>query len=152
LDIFRGDLAAGPVPESIGLCTKLKSINFYLCKLTGKFPEGLRGLKALGNPRFAKRIARLELKFMEFTGAIPSWLCELVLLTDLRLEHTNLEGSIPACIGSLILLEYLNLSDSQDLSGELPIGICDLVSLEYLEIEDTSVEGMLPDLTLRLHP
>jgi hypothetical protein len=71
IEIAISNLAAGPVPEGIGLCTKLKSINFYLCKLKGKFPVGIRGLKSLGNPSFAKRIVRLELKNNEFTGGIP---------------------------------------------------------------------------------
>jgi hypothetical protein len=68
-------------------------------------------------------------------------MCELVLLTLLNLEYNDFDGVIPECIGSLILLKYLNLSDNDDLSGELPIGICDLINLEKIEIEDTSMEG-----------
>jgi hypothetical protein len=48
---FEGDLSAGPVPESIGLCIKLTSIKLADCKLNGEFPDGLLGLKStLGMP------------------------------------------------------------------------------------------------------
>jgi hypothetical protein len=56
------------------------------------------------------------------------------------MEKNGFDGEIPACIGSLILLLHLNLSDN-DLIGEIPFGICALVNMEFLEIEDTSVEG-----------
>jgi Leucine-rich repeat (LRR) protein len=48
IDIDNSDLSAGPVPESIGLCTKLVKVRLYYCKLQGTFPTGLRTLKALG--------------------------------------------------------------------------------------------------------
>jgi hypothetical protein len=48
IDIDSSDLSAGPVPESIGLCTKLYFVQLYKCKLQGPFPVGLRALKSLG--------------------------------------------------------------------------------------------------------
>jgi hypothetical protein len=74
-------------------------------------------------------------------GEIPEWICDLVTLVELQLEYNNFEGAVPSCIGRLIKLKSLNISDSKNLAGVLPIGICDLVQLNYLEIEDTSVEG-----------
>jgi hypothetical protein len=72
----------------------------------------------------------------------PNGFKPLHLQTYLDLEHNSFVGKIPACIGNLIKLLHLNLSDNYELAGELPIGICDLVNLDELEIEDTSVEGI----------
>jgi Leucine-rich repeat (LRR) protein len=47
LQIMTSDLSAGPVPDSIGLCTKLDYVQLYNCKLQGVFPTGLRELKSL---------------------------------------------------------------------------------------------------------
>jgi hypothetical protein len=49
INIEKSDLSAGPVPESIGLCTKLVKVRFRECKLEGEFPKGVRELKSLGN-------------------------------------------------------------------------------------------------------
>jgi Leucine-rich repeat (LRR) protein len=37
LDIYKSDLSAGPVPDSIGLCTKLVKVRLRNCKLQGNF-------------------------------------------------------------------------------------------------------------------
>jgi Leucine-rich repeat (LRR) protein len=47
IDIVHSDLSAGPVPESIGLCTGLKYLRLRNCELQGQFPAGLRELKSL---------------------------------------------------------------------------------------------------------
>jgi hypothetical protein len=70
----------------------------------------------------------------------------MLLLTFLNMEKNGFDGEIPACIGSLTLLTFLNLSDNEDIAGELTTGICDLVNLEFLEIEETSMEGKHPRL------
>jgi hypothetical protein len=49
LNFQESDLSAGPVPDSIGLCTKLVKVHFRRCRLQGHFPKGLRTLKSLGN-------------------------------------------------------------------------------------------------------
>jgi hypothetical protein len=48
IDIQKSDLSAGPVPDSIGLCTKLVKVRLYICMLQGEIPKGLRELKSLG--------------------------------------------------------------------------------------------------------
>jgi Leucine-rich repeat (LRR) protein len=104
LDIDTSDLSAGPIPDSIGLCTKLLKVRLQSCKLEGEF---------------------------------------------LSLQENSFGGSISDCIGSLNLLEYLDLGYNK-FSGELPIGICDLESLEELKIYDNYIKG-ISYLTLRLY-
>jgi Leucine-rich repeat (LRR) protein len=48
LNFQKSDLSAGPVPESIGLCTKLVKVRLSSCKLNGEFPTGLQTLNSLG--------------------------------------------------------------------------------------------------------
>jgi hypothetical protein len=45
INIRKSDLSAGPIPDSIGFCTKLELLILYDCKLEGEFPMGLRELK-----------------------------------------------------------------------------------------------------------
>jgi Leucine-rich repeat (LRR) protein len=71
-----------------------------------------------------------------------------VNLTKLDLEYNDFR-IIPECIGRLILLEHLDLSDNHKLAGVLPDGICDLIKLEHLEIEHTLVEGIVSALIQR---
>jgi hypothetical protein len=46
--IRDSDLSAGPVPETIGLCTQLVKVVLDRSNLQGRFPTGLRQLKSLG--------------------------------------------------------------------------------------------------------
>jgi hypothetical protein len=48
IKIVDSDLSSGPVPESIGLCTKLVDLQLRRCNLQGQFPTVLRTLKSLG--------------------------------------------------------------------------------------------------------
>jgi hypothetical protein len=62
------------------------------------------------------------------------------MLKTFSIKFNHFEGVIPECIGSMVLLEWLDLGHNE-LSGELPIGICDLISLTFLWINDNSIEG-----------
>jgi Leucine-rich repeat (LRR) protein len=48
LNIQDSNLSAGPVPDSIGFCTKLVRVRLVACNLQNEFPIGLRTLKSLG--------------------------------------------------------------------------------------------------------
>jgi Leucine-rich repeat (LRR) protein len=139
IDFFQSDLRNGPIPDSIGLCTKLVKVRFQNCKLVGQFPPELQISRYLYH---FNEIGYLTLSVNVFSGSIPIWICELVGLMELELQINNFKGLIPQCIGSLKLLKTLDLGDTF-LTGELPIGICDLSSLESLGIFDTNIVGML---------
>jgi LRR receptor-like serine/threonine-protein kinase FLS2 len=144
LYITNSDLSAGPIPDSIGKCTKLKTLQIQVCKLQGPFPVGLRELKLLGMPielSMSNALDTVSLYKNNFSGSIPIWICELVLLTSLSLTFNRFNGTIPECIGSLKRLQELSLN-SNAFSGELTIGICDLVNLDELNLYDTDIEGI----------
>jgi Leucine-rich repeat (LRR) protein len=50
IELDNSDLAAGPIPESITLCTKLEHLILNHCKLEGVLPSGLSKLTSLGRP------------------------------------------------------------------------------------------------------
>jgi hypothetical protein len=47
VDMANGDLSAGPIPDSLALCTKLVHLELRGNMLEGGFPAGLRGLTSL---------------------------------------------------------------------------------------------------------
>jgi Leucine-rich repeat (LRR) protein len=96
-------------------------------------------------------LEHLNLGMNEFSGVLPIEICDLVNLERLMIFENSIEGTtlflikgfIPACIGSLNLLELIDLSDNE-FSGELPIEICDLVNLHEIWIYDNSIDGSIP--------
>ncbi len=64
-------------------------------------------------------------------------------VTELRLGENGLTGSIPAALGSLGALQWLDLS-SNDLSGSIPSAIEDLGSLFFLNLSGNGLDGSVP--------
>jgi Leucine-rich repeat (LRR) protein len=146
LSIVNSDLSAGPVPESIGLCAKLKVMHLYRCNLQGEFPAGVRSLKSIGiSTGMANDIESLSFGNNKFSSNLPEWICELVMLENLDLSYNRFEDHIPECIGSLLQLRHLDLSRNAYLAGHFPVGICKLLNLESFSIYETSVEGDIPE-------
>ena len=66
-----------------------------------------------------QRVSRLELSSSKLTGKIPAELGNLDNLLWLNLYSNDLTGEIPAELGNLENLLYLNLTYNQ-LTGEIP--------------------------------
>ena len=98
------------------------------------------GVKVGGNPR---RVNRLELRESQLTGTIPSGLGSLVGLTHLNLRGNRLSGIIPAELGQLSKLEDLLLHDNR-LSGTIPAEIGDLFNLQRLWLSNNQLTGRIP--------
>ncbi len=62
---------------------------------------------------------------------------------SLSLSNNNLIGTIPASLGSLASLFYLDLSRNQ-LSGDIPIELGNLGSLGTLDLEHNELNGSIP--------
>lgn len=78
-----------------------------------------------------------------FTGGIPSFICELRSLTVLDLSNNKFNGSFPRCIGKFSsVLEALNLRQNR-LSGRLPEKII-CKALKSLDIGHNKLVGKLP--------
>ncbi|XP_010489521.1 PREDICTED: receptor-like protein 12 [Camelina sativa] len=77
-----------------------------------------------------------------FTGNIPSFICELRSLNTLDLSENNFNGSIPHCLGNLnITLSDLNLRQN-NLSGGIPKEIFE--RLRSFDVGHNQLVGKLP--------
>ncbi|VYS56971.1 unnamed protein product [Arabidopsis thaliana] len=77
-----------------------------------------------------------------FTGKIPSFICELRSLETLDISDNNFSGSIPRCMGNLKSnLSYLNLRQN-NLSGDIPQHIFE--NLRSLDVGHNQLVGKLP--------
>jgi hypothetical protein len=95
-------------------------------------------------------LLRIEVHYSDLSagsGSIPNSITLCSKLKSISLFRNKMRGIIPKDIGSLILLEYLYISEIWELAGVLPVGICMCKKLYYLDIEDTSIEGKRPALT-----
>ncbi|UCH63251.1 MAG: T9SS type A sorting domain-containing protein [Fidelibacterota bacterium] len=80
------------------------------------------------------------------TGPIASW--ESVDISDgriynLDLANRNLSGPLPATIGNLTWMTYLNFSENQ-LTGEIPAAITNLTGMAELNLGHNQLTGPIP--------
>jgi Leucine-rich repeat (LRR) protein len=66
-------------------------------------------------------------------------------ITALKFPNSNLSGTLPASIGQLANLRYLDLSGNK-LSGAIPAEIGNLTQLEYLDLSNNKFSGNAPSL------
>ena len=64
-------------------------------------------------------------------------------VTVVNLSDAGLTGALPASLGNLSKLEWLELSRNRELTGSLPSTIGKLSNLKHLEIESTQLSGPL---------
>ncbi|CAN6997701.1 unnamed protein product [Brassica oleracea var. botrytis] len=77
-----------------------------------------------------------------FTGKIPSFICELRSLTTLDLSSNKFSGSFPSCLGNFSrILEVLNVRQNH-LSGDIPENMSQ--SLVSLDLGHNRLVGKLP--------
>ncbi|CAI5512731.1 unnamed protein product, partial [Closterium sp. Naga37s-1] len=63
--------------------------------------------------------------------------------TGLSVALSNLSGPIPASIGGLLHLTYLNLQGN-NFSGPIPTQLCQLTALQYMDLSNNSLDGTIP--------
>ena len=79
----------------------------------------------------------------ELSGEIPAELGQLTKLRYLNLSGNELTGTIPTQLGQLTKLTDLYLYRNK-LSGEIPAQLGDLASLQYLYLDDNELTGEIP--------
>lgn len=99
----------------------------------------------------AGRVTGLRLRDNGLTGSLPAALGDLAELRFLQLPQNGLTGAIPSGIGSLGRLGALWLSDN-DLSGTLPPELAELDSLRGFWAGDNELEGVVPAAFRDLQP
>ena len=89
------------------------------------------------------RVTELRLFDNALSGEIPAELGSLSNLIWLDLESNRLSGGIPAELGSLFYLQRLYLG-GKELSGEIPAELGSLSDLEYLFLRNNALSGEIP--------
>jgi len=86
----------------------------------------------------------LDVSNNAFQGSIPADIGGLVLLDELNMSHNSFTGPIPSQLGHLAHLESLDLS-SNELSGEIPWELASLDSLTTLNLSNNKLVGSIPE-------
>ena len=89
------------------------------------------------------RVQRLGLSFNGLSGTIPAELGNLTNLQWLNLWNNDLSGTIPAELGNLTNLQSLNLLGN-DLSGTIPAELGNLTNLQVLYLSQNRLSGTIP--------
>lgn len=76
-------------------------------------------------------------------GTIPAELGDLAGLTFLDLSHNSLSGNLPPEIGNLGQLKYLNLSNNR-VSGDVQSLLASLTALTHLDLSTNQFQEQLP--------
>jgi hypothetical protein len=75
---------------------------------------------------------------MQLNGTIPAWIGSFSNLTELRLSDNQLTGSIPATFQSFQNMSSLYLHNNR-LSGDFPLWLGQSLKLLYLFVLETSI-------------
>ena len=94
-------------------------------------------------------VTEIRLKDNNLSGTIPAGLGQLTSLQYLDLDTNKLTGTIPSELGQLTNLEYLYLNGNQ-LTGTIPAELGQLTNLWLLYLSDNQLTGTIPDELIQL--
>ena len=134
-----GNRLTGPIPEEWRKLTRLSFIDLTANPVTGEIPAWLGE-----NPN----MGWIRLQGTQLTGTIPEEWAGLDLRT-LSLGSNDLEGPLPAWLGTMTELTHLNLWVN-DLTGTLPVALSRLTALEDLYLSFNGFTGRIPEELGRL--
>jgi Leucine-rich repeat (LRR) protein len=89
------------------------------------------------------RVTGLSLVGNNLAGTLPASIGDLTALVYLELPVNKLSGAIPSSIGNLTKLTDLNLGGNQ-LSGAIPATIGNLISANYIFLYENHLSGTIP--------
>ena len=97
---------------------------------------------SLGGPKWARKFNWLSEEPIDRWGGVSTDPGGRVI--KLELGHNGLSGSIPAEIGELSNLRFLDLGWNRQIVGNIPSEIGDLVNLRYLDLSVNKLSGEIP--------
>ncbi|KAL3714599.1 hypothetical protein ACJRO7_006501 [Eucalyptus globulus] len=136
------------VPNTLANLSSLRRLNIDECHLHGVFPSTIFHLQKLRylsvaysealtghlpDFNFSSTLEELQLIGTSFSGELPASIGNLPLLRYLDISSNNFSGSIPASFANLPLLRCLDIS-SNNFSGPIPASFANLSNLEYLDV------------------
>ncbi|WCJ37144.1 Receptor kinase-like protein Xa21 [Euphorbia peplus] len=133
--LLWGNRLSGEIPASFGNLTQLYVLSLSENRLTGSIPSSIGSCKSLNS---------LVVDQNKLEGKIPYEIMLLPSLTRFLIFSDNsFSGNIPAEVGKLVNLNYLDFSKN-NFSGEIPTTIGDCSTLEYLYMQENSFQGAIP--------
>ncbi|VAI63311.1 unnamed protein product [Triticum turgidum subsp. durum] len=152
---------AGTIPDELGKLPNLSVLALDSNRLSGGIPEALYkynqsslqilqlGSNMLGKTlpsNFGDTLQNLEVLILyenNFEGHIPAALGNISGLDWLDLSFNNFVGQVPSSFGNLGLLHHLDLQQN-NLSGFIPGELGGLQHLTNLYLSDNNLEGGVP--------
>ncbi|KAL2609669.1 hypothetical protein R1flu_028242 [Riccia fluitans] len=150
------NLLSGPIPEFFDSSFPLlRELNLSRNALTKNIPS------IHFNYSLVSGSTILDLSFNSLSGTLPTTIAEVTLLSHnnlsgeipsawssvpsvaLDLSGNGLEGGIPAFLGSMSSLRFLNLADNA-FSGALPVELGNCSALEHLTLGNNLLTGQIP--------
>lgn len=126
--LLAGNRFSGPVPASLGNLTALEFLDLY------HFSAGSGGLSGpLPDLSGLTRLRWLGLENNELEGPLPAWIGSLAALEELHLHRSGFSGALPASLGNLSNLQVLDLSYN-DFTTILPPTLGNLTNLRTLDV------------------
>ncbi|KAL6283138.1 hypothetical protein ACE6H2_014067 [Prunus campanulata] len=144
---LRANSFSAPFPVELG---NLKSLEYLDLSYIGLKGSGVP--KVLGNLCKLKTLRLAANDFSgggieEFWGSLSDCPNNTLVLESLDLSTCELEGQLPASLGMLKSLQYLNLYDNH-MNGSIPQSLGQLSELVELDLSFNSWEGILTEAHL----
>ncbi|KAL7166382.1 hypothetical protein ACSBR2_037120 [Camellia fascicularis] len=146
----------GTVPESLGNCQALRSVQLFNNNFSGEVPLGLwtsrnlsslmlsnNSLSGMLPSQLAWSLSLVEISNNQFSGQIPTGISSWASLVEFKASNNQFTGPIPVEIIALSQLSNL-LLDGNSLSGELPSTIRSWKSLTSLNVAQNKLSGQIP--------
>lgn len=114
---------------------------------TNQTPCSWNGVQCSGPGK--DRVTSITLSNSQLQGSIPADLGLIQNLQFLDLSNNSLNGSIPFSLFNATNLRFLDLS-SNSFSGQLPENMFALQNLQVLNLSDNALAGKLPDSVTNL--
>ena len=109
--------------------------------LSGRDLDDWYGIETRGANQ---RIAKLTLHGNGLNGQIPAAIGDLRYLTYLQMERNSLTGGIPSEIGNLSRMIHLDLSHNA-LTGSIPAALGSMSELLALDLSENQLSGSVPE-------
>ncbi|KAK1748705.1 leucine-rich repeat domain-containing protein [Skeletonema marinoi] len=149
----------GPLPASFESLKHLKTLDLHTNEFTGDLFQVINDFESLETIDVAfndfsgtlsplignmTNLTTILLGNNQFSGGIPEEIQFCKLLQDLSVEaNHDLDGIIPAVLGQLTSLVFLNLSTCS-FKGPLPASFGNLKKLKFLDVSFNNLDGALP--------
>ncbi|KAL9229353.1 hypothetical protein vseg_004830 [Gypsophila vaccaria] len=154
--LFDNNNLTGSIPETLGHVQTLEALRFDRNSLTGALPDNLNNLThinelVLSNNAFTGPVPDLtgldSLNYVDMSNngfaatEVPQWLTTLPSLTTVMMEHTGLEGQIPAEFFSISQLQTVIMRNNR-LNGTLDIGSTYSHQLQLVDLQNNSISAL----------